>query len=228
MSISEEWFLRDPKNWCNSFSNFSKFTTATVRTNGCDRRSNFHAEGREKAWRWFSAAVRRLDDARGARSAFRATKTRQKNEVGTIAPAGMKQQSNHGRHFVSAYRSSSWYMIPLATKLFGSQLCTGRQARPQPYGARYISHTPRRSLRVALAIKILFLPPWLLSLLPHLRARLLLDLLILDLHVRSTVSFPLSFPPPRLFIVSSRCVFSRCDTRRQLKVPARSGRLHDP
>lgn len=27
-------------------------------------------------------------------------------------------------------------MIPLATKLFGSQLCTGRQARPQPYGAR--------------------------------------------------------------------------------------------
>lgn len=86
-------------------------------------------------------------------------------------------------------------MIPLATKLFGSQLCTGRQARPQPYGARY-NRTPRRSLRVALAIKILFLPPWLLSLVPRLRARLLLDLLVLDLHVRSTVSFPLSLPPP--------------------------------
>jgi len=85
-------------------------------------------------------------------------------------------------------------MIPLATKLFGSQLCTGRQARPQPYDARYISHTPRRSLRVALAIKILFLPPWLLSLLPRLHVRLLLDLLVLELHVRFTVSFPLSSP----------------------------------
>lgn len=97
-------------------------------------------------------------------------------------------------------------MIPLATKLFGSQLCTGQQARPQPYGARYISRTPQRSLRVALAIKILFLPPWLLSLLPRLRARLFLDLLVLDLHVCSTVSFPLSSP-------SCLRRLSRCPTR---------------
>lgn len=94
-------------------------------------------------------------------------------------------------------------MIPLATKLFGSQLCTERQARPQPYGARYISRTPRRSLRVALAIKILFLPPWLLSLLPRLRARLFLDLLVLDLHVRLAANVPpLPVSPPRIFVVS--------------------------
>lgn len=43
----------------------------------------------------------------GNKDAFRAARTRQKNEVGTIAPAGMKQQSNRERHFVSAYRSSS-------------------------------------------------------------------------------------------------------------------------
>lgn len=115
-------------------------------------------------------------------------------------------------------------MIPLATKLFGSQLCTGRQARPQPYGARYISRTPRRSLRVALAIKILFLPPWLLSLLPRLHTRLLLDLLVLDLHVHSTVSFPLSSPS----CLRRLALGARRDTRRQLKVPARPGRLHDP
>lgn len=42
------------------------------------------------------------------------------------------------------------------------------------------SRTPRRSLRVALAIKILFLPPWPLALPPRQRARFFLDLFVLD------------------------------------------------
>lgn len=87
-------------------------------------------------------------------------------------------------------------MIPLATKLFGSQLSTGRQTRPQPYGARRIAV---RSLRVALAIKILFPPPpAALAALPC--ARLFLDLLAPDLRPLRRVSFPLS-PISRLFVV---------------------------
>lgn len=98
-------------------------------------------------------------------------------------------------------------MIPLATKLFGSQLGTGRQARPQPYGAR---RAAVRSLRVALAIKILSPPP-LFSLLS--RARLFLDLLAPSTCTRSTACqlLPLSpvsvSPSHRLFQYSTRyCV----------------------
>lgn len=91
-------------------------------------RSSVRAEGAGKSmagvfWRR-DAAPRQLDSVRSRCVPHHAEK--QKNEEGTRdrAPgSGMKQQSNRGRHFVSAYRSSSWYMIPLATKLFGSQLC---------------------------------------------------------------------------------------------------------
>lgn len=87
------------------------------------------------------------------------------------------------------------------------------------------SCTPRRSLRVALAIKILFLPPWPLALPPRLRTRFFLDLFVLDPSFLS-----LSFSPSLSFFprVSSSSLGARRDTRRQLKVPVCPGRLHDP
>lgn len=115
-------------------------------------------------------------------------------------------------------------MIPLATKLFGSQLCTGRQARPQPYGARY-NRTPRRSLRVALAIKILFLPPWvLLSLVPRLRALVSFSI---SSFSTSTSAPPSASPflPPTLSSLRRRLSLSRYPTRYALAIKsARSPR----
>lgn len=135
-------------------------------------------------------------------------------------------------------------MIPLATKLFGSQLCTGRQARPQPYGARALySRTtlldalfglPRQlkffssrhgcSLAASLSPCSSFSISSLLS--TSARSTFQLSFSLLSL---SFSSFPHSlsfdFPLLRLFVAS---LGARRDTRGQLKVPARPGRLHDP
>lgn len=123
-------------------------------------------------------------------------------------------------------------MIPLATKLFGSQLCAGRQARPEPYGARYVAVRLERSLGLPWQLKFFSCRHGCSRLpVPASYARLFLDLLALDLCARSTFSSSFSFPyppacPPGRLSSTSRG--ARRDPRWQLKVPARPGRLHDP
>lgn len=132
---------------------------------------------------------------------------KQKNEEGTIVPPGWNNNLIvDAILFLPTGAVVDIWSHWLPSCLVPSSVSDGRHDLNLMVALLY-SCTPRRSLRVALAIKILFLPPWLLALPPRPRARFFLDL----------------FVPDPSFLSSRLLVISRCSTRYALAI--KSARL---